>query len=225
MQIFLFRPYSRFTWPVSWTVGIEARGRRLVVRFALLFLLFFLGAVCILLFSSTDPALATVVRRLLIRSVVCPLFFCCLRRTIMICWFWTSAVDVVICCTMAAIVSAVNEAAARGCRKVISSSPSVSAPASAVLSSASAIAIGHNPSSIIFRRALAQAPLVVPGFKGLSGFITAFATVFLSLFESSLIFSPKPRIMDAICSLSASFLLIGALPPTSVLRHPTSDIL
>lgn len=76
---------------------------------------------------------------------------------------------------------------------------SVSVTACSVVSSASGIAISLDPSSIMFTSTLTWVAFVIPAFMVLRHFIAAFATVILSLSESTIIYVSRPHIMNSIC--------------------------
>lgn len=103
---------------------------------------------------------------------------------------------------------------------------SVFVSASSAASLASGIPVGHDPSTIIFRSALAHPPFLILAFIVLICYITAFTTVSLLPSERPLIYPPRTRILDAVlCPLSlfsekrsAFFTGVSAHPILNLLR-------
>lgn len=138
------------------------------------------------------------------------------------CWFWMNA------STLSFVVVpwpflGLNKEDACGSRIVISSLLLVSAPLFPVSCSASGIAIEHEPSSIISRSELPPVPSFIPAFMFLSRYTTA--TVSLSLCESLLISSTRPRILDQFYPSFCRFSIDGSTFPNWRVACPILNVL
>lgn len=95
-------------------------------------------------------------------------------------------------------MSGFDREAVYGCRVVIFFSLSLPVLASFVVFLPTVTAIAHVPSAIIFRSTLVRVSFPIPTFMALSRFITAFATLSLSLPERPLTSAPELPIINAI---------------------------